>query len=234
MIIWGTLPHPHHALVAPFHSSSSEVLTLPKKRVLVAFDTVDGHTAKIAQFIGRAMEKNGKCITEVKNLRRNQRAVVFGYPSRWPWGSSIVPSVFDYDAVVVGGPIRHGAHSKVLRKFLSENQELLGARPTAFFSVSLSAAGNPEERDKALRIMNQFIDETAIKPKCAAILAGAIEYSQYNVVLRFIMRFKTGTKHPESDKLRKTETGRPGEIEFTDWAQVQHFAETFGLVLRRI
>jgi menaquinone-dependent protoporphyrinogen IX oxidase len=66
------------------------------RSVLIVYDTVDGHTHKIAQAMGDAVKNDGG-IVDLVNLRQSRR----------PWKRSVSPSVYPYDAVVIGGPIRY-------------------------------------------------------------------------------------------------------------------------------
>ena len=104
-------------------------------RLLVAFTTYDGHTAKIAERIASTLG-HADCAVEVCDLARSR-------PER---------SLEDYDGVIAGGPLHGGQHPPQLVKFASENLAALNAKPSAFFSVSLSAAGNEEQQGDATRL----------------------------------------------------------------------------------
>ena len=122
---------------------------------------------------------------------------------------------------------RYGAHSKELKKFVKSNKKLLDERPTAFFSVSLSAAGTDKERSEATLIMDEFVRETGLQPMEAAAIAGAIEFKEYNPLLRLMFRALMNFRHRDDVEKKKQSTGRPGEVEFTDWQQVAGFMNNF-------
>ena len=122
---------------------------------------------------------------------------------------------------------RYGAQSNELKKFVQSNKGLLDERPTAFFSVSLSAAGTDQERAEAAQIMAQFIEETGLQPASSATIAGAIEFKEYNPLLRLMFRALMNFRHRDDIEKNKQATERPGEVEFTDWQQVAEFMSNF-------
>ena len=69
-------------------------------RLLVAFTTYDGHTAKIAERIASTLG-HADCAVEVCDLARSR-------PER---------SLEDYDGVIAGGPLHGGQHPPQLVKF---------------------------------------------------------------------------------------------------------------------
>ena len=131
-------------------------------RLLVAYTTYDGHTAKIAERIAATL-RSADCAVEMCDLARSR-------PGR---------SLEDYDGVIAGGPLHGGDHPPQLRTFASENRVTLNTKPSAFFSVSLSAAGNEEQQGDATRCLNEFLEETGWKPSRATIVAGALLYREY-------------------------------------------------------
>src|SRR5512143_1855642 len=87
------------------------------KRILVAYATMAGSTAEVAQAVGEGIAKTGLQVdvlplSEVKNLQA-------------------------YDGVVVGGPMIMGWHRGALG-FLRKNRDALRHIPLAIFVTAMS------------------------------------------------------------------------------------------------
>ena len=91
-------------------------------RILIVFATTHGHTARIAERLAKAARAAGvhTDVREMGDLGELQ-------PER-------------FDGVVVGASIHGGRHQGDLVEWAAEHSEALRARPSALFSVSLSAA----------------------------------------------------------------------------------------------
>ena len=172
-------------------------------RLLVAYTTYDGHTAKVAERIAATLRESD-CAVEVCDLARLR-------PER---------PVHEYDGVIAGGPLHGGRHHPQLARFVAQDRDVLNGQPSAFFSVSLSAAGNVEQQGDATRCLNEFLDETGWKPSATAIVAGALLYRKYGLFKRWMMKMivkRGGTGD--------TDTSR--NYVYTDWNAVDDFAERF-------
>lgn len=110
------------------------------RKVLVAYTTYDGHTAKIGERIGSAL-RDADCAVELCDLARTRSQ----------------RSLANHDGVIVGGPLHGGKHSRQLVRFVSENRLALNQQTSAFFSVSLSAAGNAEQQGDEPRCLNELL-----------------------------------------------------------------------------
>ena len=100
----------------------------------------------------------------------------------------------------------------------------LATRPSAFFSVCLTAADDTEESHAATRrYLDEFVEATGWTPTRAMTFAGAIQYREYDFATRLLIRLlmrKGG--HP-------TDTSH--DHDFTDWDAVERFAhECAGLL----
>ena len=168
-------------------------------KVLVLYASHDGHTARIAERMRAALARAGHDATVLS--ARDPRA-----------GDAIGRS----EAVIVGGALRAGRHARYLEKLVRARREALAARPNAFFSVSLSAHGNAEQRAEAERCVAQFVERTGWQPQRHAIIAGALPFTRYNFLIRFIM--KRISKAAGGD----TDTSR--DYDYTDWGAVEAFA----------
>ena len=170
--------------------------------LLVVFTPYDGHTVTIAERIASALG-HADCAVEVCDLARSR-------PER---------PIEDYDGVIVGGPLYGGKHSGQLVKFVSKNREPLNERPSAFFSVSLSAAGNEEQQGDATRCLNEFLEQTGWQPNASTIVAGALLYQEYGFFKRWMMKMIVRSSGGDTDTSRNHV--------YTNWEGVDQFANDF-------
>jgi hypothetical protein len=102
--------------------------------------------------------------------------------------------------------------------------------PTGFLSVSLSEAGAEHVDDEPRRqvrarldahwLMDRFFASTRWHPDLAVPVAGALQYSKYPPVLRLLMQQIARAQGGDVDTSR--------DHEYTDWAELDRFAERFG------
>ncbi|MFZ5849023.1 MAG: flavodoxin domain-containing protein [Actinomycetota bacterium] len=173
------------------------------KRIFLTYGTTEGQTAKIAEFVSDVLRGHGHDVTmlEVKDAHA---------------------ITDDYDAVIVGSSIHMGKHDKHVVDFVRQNQDTLTRVPTAFFSVSLAAHGDPAEAEG---YVEQFEQETGWRPGKVALFGGALLYTQYGFIKRHMMK--------------KIASAKPGELGtdvsrdyvYTEWDGVKRFAEHFAAEL---
>jgi menaquinone-dependent protoporphyrinogen oxidase len=171
-------------------------------RILVLYATCEGHTARIAERIAQVLREYGH---EVESCRDETRA-----------GQ---PDIAAYDAVIVGASIHYGVHPRSLRSLLCRHRQALAARPSAFFSVSLSGGGPGAKPEAAQRYLDNFLRQTHWRPALAVSFAGALQYSKYGVFKRRLMRMIVGFAGGDTDMSR--------DYEYTDWSAVDRFAQSF-------
>jgi menaquinone-dependent protoporphyrinogen oxidase len=169
-------------------------------KVVIAYGTTEGHTTKIADYLAAALRSHG-CEADIRDIQRSGGMLPDGY-----------------DAVIVGGSIHMGKHKDAVRDFVRQNRAALERLPSAFFSVSLAASGDPEN---ANAYVARFEQETGWRPAQVGLFGGALPYTQYGFIKRHMMvrivRSKPGNL--------STDTSR--DWVYTDWDQVQQFADAF-------
>ena len=89
--------------------------------------------------------------------------------------------------------------------------------PTVFFSVSLSATGS--DLPGARKCADAFLHETGWFPSMVRLTAGALMYSRYGFLTRWLMR-RIARKAGGG-----TDTSR--DYEYTDWAKLREDVELF-------
>jgi menaquinone-dependent protoporphyrinogen oxidase len=176
--------------------------------VLLVFASTHGHTTRIAQRIARVLRHEGHQVS----VRRVDDA-----PedlARW-------------DAVVVGGSLHREVHQAELVEWVHRHHVSLAQRPTAFFSVSLSAAEDtPQARAATRRCIDRFVEDSEWDPDRSAALAGCLQYSKYDAGTRWLMQLMMHRGgHPD-------DTSRDHEL--TDWPAVESFAREVAHGLDRL
>ena len=171
-------------------------------QVLILFASFDGQTARIAERIAATLEKAGHAATVLSADRPEARRQIEGH-----------------QGVIIGAAVRYDHHSRALEEFVRENAGAIAARPSAFFSVCLSAGGPAARPAAAARYVEQFRALTGWTPDESTSFAGALRYRKYNFLIRFMMRLIVGMAGGETDTSR--------DYEYTDWHAVERFATRF-------
>ena len=109
-------------------------------KILVAYATMAGSTAEVAQAVGEELSQGG---LEVEVLELDK-----------------VKDLESYDGVVVGGPMIMGWHRAAL-KFLKKHRSSLKQKPLAVFVLAMSLTQTGEMSVDGLTVT---VDETLPKP----------------------------------------------------------------------
>lgn len=183
----------------------------PMPRTLILYATTEGHTARIAERIAQVL--------------RDQGHAVEAHPAdATPVGLN--PAA--YDGVIVGAPIHYGRHPGYLRALVRGHRTALAKQPGAFFSVSLRASGPGAKPEAARRHLETILRQVGWRPQQTATVAGALQYSKYDVFKRLLMRMFVGVAGGDTDTSR--------DYEYTDWDAVERFADAFAqrMMLRSV
>lgn len=169
--------------------------------VLIFFATSEGQTRRIAERIARDIGARGF----------NARAIDV---------AAVDAGGIDWDnvrGVMLGASLHAGKHQHAAVEFARRHRDRLNLYPSAFFSVSLSAASSkPEEVAIAARLARELPEKAGWKPTAVECFGGRLAYTQYGWFIRWIMR-----------RIAQKEGG-PVDIardhEMTDWNAVARFA----------
>ena len=173
-------------------------------QVLIVYGSTEGHTALVAARMAEVIRAEGHSV-EVEDARDIRKRLLDSHS----------------DAVLVGGSIHAGDYQSSLKEFVRRNRDFLDRVPSAFFSVSLSAADPDEESSTEIETtVDKFVKETGWRPKRIEKVAGALVYTQYNIFIRHIMKLIV-KQHGRSE----LDTSR--DYDFTDWSAVEEFARDF-------
>jgi len=177
-------------------------------RILIVYGTRQGQTARIVNEMTLILEAGGHDV-DVHNLKES-RPETLGV----------------YDATIVAASVHAGGYEHEVRDWVRLHAAEFEVRPNAFVSVSLSAANDDAASIAEMdAIIRRFCDSTGWEPGRVVRFAGALVYSEYNWLLKRIMR----------TIVRKKEHGRYTDMtrdyEFTDFEEVRNFARDFGGVV---
>ena len=169
--------------------------------ILICYGTGEGQTEKVA----------GRIADELGARGHEPRAVNV---------TEVGADLDGYDAVLVGASIHAGRHQKAVRKFVSANRDALATKPNGFFQVSLSSA-EEESAEEAVGYVDELVETTNWHPDRIGLFGGALRFSQYGFLTRALMKRFARGEFPEGN------VEDSGDVEFTDWDDVEAFADEF-------
>jgi menaquinone-dependent protoporphyrinogen oxidase len=173
--------------------------------ILIAYASHYGQTEKIATRIADDLREKGHEVALV-----DARA-------------GAVPEPASFDLVVLGSRIETGHHATEIYAYIRAHLDALEVMPTAFFSVSSSAARPDPGPDPNGYLATMFAD-LAWTPTRSIAFGGGLPYLKYGWFMRFIMkRISRAGGHT-------TDTTRNHEM--TDWGAVHHFADELSSLIR--
>lgn len=95
--------------------------------------------------------------------------------------------------MIVGASVHGGKHEEYVREFVEKNRGTLESLPSALFSVSLSAHGDPEDAES---YVEKFEEETGWRPAQVEFFSGALRYTKYGFIKRLVMKKIASNKGP--------------------------------------
>jgi menaquinone-dependent protoporphyrinogen oxidase len=180
--------------------------------VLVLYATREGHTRRVAEHIATSARAHGLAADVVD--------------------SAYIPAGFSldrYSAAIIVASVHRAKHEREIVKFLKDHAEALNRMPSAFLSVSLSEAGAenikapPDRRAHCAadvkRMIDAFLEETGWHPSRMKPVAGALLFTKYNFLLRFVMK--------RISRQAGGVTATSKDHEYTDWKALDNFVEEF-------
>ena len=168
--------------------------------VLIVYATKEGQTARIASCMRDALTRAGHSVV-----------LVDADHQRPP------DALARFDAVALGGPIHAGGYPRSIERFAREHRRELGSVRSAFFSVGLAVASRTSDgRAQTMELVNRFAARTGFQPKRVELIAGALPYSKYSFLVRYVMRRIAAKEGGDTDASR--------DYEYTDFRAVERFA----------
>ncbi|MFC0225944.1 menaquinone-dependent protoporphyrinogen IX dehydrogenase [Serratia aquatilis] len=167
-------------------------------KALILYSSRDGQTRAIASYIANKLQDTLNF--DVLDLQQVDTV-----------------ELAQYQQVLIGASVRYGHFPPALMRFVKRHAAQLNQMPSAFFAVNLTAR-KPEKRSPQTNVYTRkFLLSSPWQPKQCAVFAGALRYPRYRwfdrIMIRFIMKMTGG------------ETDTSKEVEYTDWQQVDRFAQ---------
>ena len=173
--------------------------------ILIVHASRHGHTTKIARHLAERMLDSGvPVVTATVDEARGLR-------------------VADFDAFVVVGSVHMGDHDPDLSAWVREHRHALQRAPSGFFSVSMAAA-TEDGLQTAREYIDRFVEDTDWTPWRSIAVAGALQYPAYSFMTRQLVRQIAAHKGLSTDLSRETE--------YTDWSELDDFADRFLMKVR--
>lgn len=171
--------------------------------ILVVYGTTEGQTRKIAGFVANRLRDREEDVTLIDSADVPKELVVDGF-----------------DAVIVAGSVHNGQHQASLLQFVRDHHASLQTKPSALVSVSLSmASDDKEDRLDAVACADRFLSAAEWKPTVTHLVAGALRYTHYDFFKRWMLKMIASAKGAPIDTSE--------DHEFTDWKDLEAFADTF-------
>lgn len=169
--------------------------------VPVFYATSEGHTRRIAERLASGLRARG--------LESEAVDIASDNADRLDWAH--------VRGAVIGASIHTGRHQRVAASFAAAHARDLEAHPSAFFSVSLSAASrNAQEVEAARTIAQGFVERARWQPDCVMSFAGALAYTKYGWLKRLILKRAARKEGGPTDTTR--------DHDLTDWVAVDRLA----------
>src|SRR5262245_49089361 len=129
--------------------------------ILIIYGTTEGQTRKIAAWTATRIREQGHQV-ELLDSAALAADLKLG----------------DFQAFIVAASVHQEYHQEAITNFVFAQHELLNARPSAFVSVSLSAAVE-EEKSEAQKYADRFVSITGWRPSTTLLLGGALRFAEY-------------------------------------------------------
>jgi menaquinone-dependent protoporphyrinogen oxidase len=178
----------------------------------ILYATREGQTRRISEYIAVRLRSLGIGV-ELRNIREDVPQI----------------NLSNYSGVIVAASVHVGKHEIEMIDFVKAHLGDLDRLPAAFVSVTLSQAGaqradaTVEEHARftadVQKMLEDFFAETGWRPKRVNPVAGALQYSKYSWLVRFVMKRIAKQAGAETDTSR--------DYEYTDWRALDDFTDEF-------
>jgi menaquinone-dependent protoporphyrinogen oxidase len=176
------------------------------KHILIVYSTTEGQTRRIAEFMAGVVREAG--------LSATMQPVEVAAVSE----DGMAADGERADGVLIAASIHVGRHSQAMLRFVQRHAAVLADLPTAFLSVSLSAASEATLAE-AEGYVDAFLTDAAWQPTVSGTAGGALLFEEYGFFKRLLLR--------RIVKSRGLDIDTSQNHEFTDWNEVRRFVEAF-------
>ena len=165
---------------------------------LVIYSSTNGHTKTICERIKNFL--NDGNLVKLIPLKETKKI-----------------DLFKFEKIIIGASIRYGKHSKELYNFIKSNKNILDQKKSAFFSVNVVARKPEKNTAETNPYINKFLKISKWKPNKIKVFAGKVDYPNYNLIDKYIIKFIMFITNGPTDTSQS--------YEFTDWSKVDDFSE---------
>jgi menaquinone-dependent protoporphyrinogen oxidase len=171
-------------------------------KVLIAYGSSHGHTARIAARIAARLRQSGHDVAITDQPFWTRAA--------------------DFDAVIVGARVHGTRYPWRITYFIRRNLRALEERPSAFFSVSLlQLSRKSKQSNRTSALPRRATAKLGWTPDLIEVFGGALRWKEQYGKLKplgvWMWRLSLG----------QMVDSRVNEQVFTDWQAVDRFADTF-------
>ena len=167
--------------------------------ILIAFATTEGQTRKIVEHIA------------LYTRERNHGVELYDT------ALADAPVIDDFTKLIVVASVHEERHQESAINFVCAHRDQLRRKPSAFVSVSLSAA-MADGQVEAQHYVNRFISTTGWSPANILLLAGALALSKCDYFQRQVLKHILAKLGDDLDQ---------DFYEFTNWSTLEGFIDQF-------
>lgn len=168
-------------------------------QLLIIYGTTEGQTRKICTYLRDKAIEQGHNV-ELHDATQNP------------------PAPTGFEGIIIASSVHGGRYQSSIKHYVHEHVSELNRSRSFFMSVSLTAAGDePESWDEIKEETREFLDSAGWKPGVVEYVAGALRYTKYDFMKRFIMRMIARKSGGDTDTTK--------DHEYTDWQQVDYLLE---------
>lgn len=172
-------------------------------KIFVLYGTTEGQTRKIAEFVAAKLKSYGDVVTLLDAT-----------------ASTDSVDLRDYDAAILAASLHAGQYQAPVVHFARANHAWLNQIPSAFISVSLSAAGtDPEDLKGIAACAEKFMTDTAWSKAEIHQVAGAFRFTEYDFFKRWVMKLIAWQKDVKVDPDK--------DLELTNWDALSALVDAF-------
>lgn len=170
-------------------------------KILIIFETVEGHTRKVVEFVEDRLRDKGHTV-QLFNAEDQTAPLSFAA----------------MDKIILAAPVHERRHPRNFEMLITASKEDLEARPSLFISVSLKASF-AEGLDEAQDYLTEMEMRTGFKPTRELLVAGAVRTESYGYFEQQVIRnvVLNGREIELVDGVR----------EFTDWDALGQAIDAF-------
>lgn len=164
-------------------------------KALVAYATMTGSTAEVAEIIGKVIEENGYQADVVK--------------------AGDVKSLEGYDFVIAGTGIRAGKTFKPFDMFIQNHGQQMKQKPNALFVVCLTMKEDTcQNREAVIKYIDK---QMSVNPLDVGTFAGVMDFRKIGFLLAAIIKKIDKSGNPEgnfidADKIRSWTNSLLGKL----------------------